>query len=118
MKKYYIPTSSLNFNNILSTESISPKIFYDRREFGYTRWFTVEENEIEEVTLLYSTPHIFACKDSDLEDHPMLIEINTDEEFKQISEDVFYTNKTIYLNPWDTIFYFFSEKVKLTVLSV
>lgn len=118
MKKYYIPTSSLNFNNILSTESISPKIFYDRREFGYTRWFTVEENEIEEVTLLYSTPHIFACKDSDLEDHPMLIEINTDEEFKQISEDVFYTNKTIYLNPWDTIFYFFSEKVKLTVLSM
>jgi hypothetical protein len=78
----------------------------------------VEENEIEEVTLLYSTPHIFACKDSDLEDHPMLIEINTDEEFKQISEDVFYTNKTIYLNPWDTIFYFFSEKVKLTVLSM
>jgi len=48
----------------------------------------------------------------------MLIEINTDEEFKQISEDVFYTNKTIYLNPWDTIFYFFSEKVKLTVLSM
>lgn len=118
MKKYYIPTSSLNFNNILSTESISPKIFYDRREFGYTRWFTVEENEIEEVTLLYSTPHIFACKDSDLEDHPMLIEINTDEEFKQISEDVFYTNKTIYLNPWDTIFHFFLEKVKLTVLSM
>ena len=78
----------------------------------------MEENEIEEVTLLYSTPHIFACKDSDLEDHPMLIEINTDEEFKQISEDVFYTNKTIYLNPWDTIFYFFSEKVKLTVLSM
>lgn len=118
MKKYYIPTSSLNFNNILSTESISPKIFYDRREFGYTRWFTVEENEIEEVTLLYSTPHIFTCPDSDLEDHPMLIEINTDEEFKQISEDVFYTNKTIYLNPWDTIFHFFSEKVKLTVLSM
>ena len=118
MKKYYIPTSSLNFNNILSTESISPKIFYDYRKFGYTRWFTVEENNIKKVTLLYSTPHIFTCPDSDLEDHPMLIEINTDEEFKQISEDVFYTNKTIYLNPWDTIFHFFSEKVKLTVLSM
>lgn len=118
MKKYYIPTSSLNFNNILSTESISPKIFYDYRKFGYTRWFTVEENNIKEITLLYSTPHIFTCPDSDLEDHPMLIEINTDEEFKQISEDVFYTNKTIYLNPWDTIFHFFSENVKLTVLSM
>lgn len=118
MKKYYIPTSSLNFNNILSTESISPKIFYDCRKFGYTRWFTVEENNIKEVTLLYSTPHIFTCPDSDLEDHPMLIEIKTDEEFKQISEDVFYTNKTIYLNPWDTVFYFFSEEVKRTVLSM
>lgn len=118
MKKYYIPTSSLNFNNILSTESISPKIFYDHRGFGYTRWFTVEENDIEEVTLLYSTPHTFTRPGSDLEDHPMLIEINTNEEFQQLSEDVFYTDKTIYLNPWETMFHFFSEKVKQIVLSM
>lgn len=32
--KYYIPTSSLNFNNILSTESVSPKIFYGKEDLA------------------------------------------------------------------------------------
>ena len=43
MKKLYIPTSTLNFNNILSSESISPKAFYAIRGFGYSRWQEVEE---------------------------------------------------------------------------
>ena len=34
MEKIYIPTTTLNFNNILSTESISPAIFYEKRGFG------------------------------------------------------------------------------------
>lgn len=41
MKRFYIPTSSLNFNNILSSESISPKAFYTARSFGYGRWVSV-----------------------------------------------------------------------------
>lgn len=82
--KYYIPTTSLNFNNILSTESLSPKAFYDKRGFGYSRWFTVEENCIEYVTLLYDAPHMFKRPISDIEDHPMLLEIDTDEIFNQL----------------------------------
>ena len=34
MAKYYIPISSLNVENILSTESISPACFYQYRQFG------------------------------------------------------------------------------------
>lgn len=116
--KYYIPTSSLNFNNILSTESLSPKSFYERRGFGYSRWFPVEENSIEYLTLLYDTPHMFERPKSDMEDHPMLIEIDVDDEFPKVTDGVYYTDKTIYLNPWQTKFIFFTEKDKTTALSL
>lgn len=116
--KYYIPTSSLNFNNILSTESLSPKSFYERRGFGYSRWFSVEENSIEHLTLLYDKPHMFERPQSDIEDHPMLIEIDTDDEFPKVTDGVFYTDRTIYLNPWQTKFIFFTEKDKATALSL
>ena len=116
--KYYIPTSSLNFNNILSTESISPKSFYERRGFGYSRWFSVEENSIEHLTILYDKPHMFERPQSDIEDHPMLIEIDVDDEFSKLADGVFYTERTIYLNPWQTKFVFFAEKDKTTALSL
>lgn len=116
--KYYIPTSSLNFNNILSTESLSPKSFYERRGFGYSRWFPVEENSVEYLTLLYDTPHMFERPKSDMEDHPMLIEIDVDDEFPKVTDGVYYTDKTIYLNPWQTKFIFFTEKDKTTALSL
>jgi len=118
MKKYYIPTSSLNFNNILSTESISPKSFYDKRGFGYSRWFVVDENNIDSVILLYDTPHEFVRPQSDIEDHPMLVEITTDEEFTCLKEGIYFSAQTIYLNPWQTRFIFFSDKVCTTVLSL
>ncbi|MDY5859325.1 MAG: hypothetical protein SPK09_08930 [Porphyromonas sp.] len=119
MKKYYyIPTSSLNFNNILSTESVSPRAFYSQRGFGYSRWESVKENNFDGVTLLYSTPHMFTRPASELEDHAMLIEVETDEEFPELSEGIFYTDKTIYLNPWQTKFYFFTQQVLTTVRSL
>jgi len=116
--KYYIPTSSLNFNNILSTESISPKAMYKKRGYGYSRWFTVEENNIEHTTLLFDTLCVFDRPISDIEDHAMLIEIISDDDFPKLPNGVYYTDKTIYLNPWQTRFIFFSDKVKRTVMSM
>ena len=118
MKKYYIPTSSLNFNNILSTESISPKAFYGKRGFGYSRWWPIDENNMENITLLFDSPHMFERPSSDMEDHEMLIEINTDDEYNKLTDGVYYSDKTIYLNPWQTKIYFFSDSVKRTVLSL
>ena len=104
--KYYIPTSSLNFNNILSTESISPKAMYKKRGYGYSRWFTVEENNIEHTTLLFDTLCVFDRPISDIEDHAMLIEIISDDDFPKLPNGVYYTDKTIYLNPWQTKIHF------------
>ena len=118
MVKLYIPTSTLNFNNILSSESISPKAFYSIRGFGYPRWAEVEENNNENVIMLYSQPFSFVRPESDMEDHPMLVEIVTEESFSMVSEGIFCCDHTIYLSPWHTRFIFFSPQDKLVALSL
>ena len=118
MKKFYIPTSTLNFNNILSSESVSPKAFYARRGFGYSRWTEIPENNVDNAILLYEKPFRFVRPESDMEDHPMLIEVYADEDFSSIKNGIFYTDHTIYLSPWRTRFIFFSEQDRQIVLSM
>lgn len=118
MKKLYIPISTFNFNNILSSESISPKSFYRYRGFGYSRWLSIEENNVDNAILLYDKPFRFSRPTSDVEDHPMLVEIITDENFPQIVDGIYYSDHTIYLSPWRTKFIFFSEQVKRIVMSL
>lgn len=113
-KTLYIPTSTLNYNNILSSESISPKSFYEKRGFGYKTWTSIPENNIDNAILLYDKPFSFSRPICDVEDHPMLIEIITDKEFPSIDEKegIYYSDHTIYLSPWRTRFIFFSEQHK------
>lgn len=118
MKKLYIPTSTFNFNNILSSESISPKAFYKLRGFGYSRWLEIPENNIDNVILLYDKPIGFNRPNSEVEDHPLLVEIYSDEDFPQVMNGVCYSDHTIYLSPWRTRFVFFSEQDKRTTLSL
>lgn len=75
MKKYYIPTTSLNFNNILSSESVSPHSFFERRGFGYPRWFNIPENPLENSIVLYENFGCFDLPVTDVESHPMIIEV-------------------------------------------
>lgn len=119
MKKLYIPTSTCNFNNILSSESISPKAFYALRKFGYSRWTNIPENDNDNVILLYEEPFAFSRPKSDTEDHPMLVEIETDEEFPQTRvQGVRYSDHTIYLVRRCTHFIFFNEQDMRTTLSM
>lgn len=119
MKKYYIPTSTLNFNNILSSESISPKAFYEKRNFGYSRWTVILENNLENAITLYDSLCYFERPQSDLEDHALLVEVELEEnDVKPLEKGVFYCDKTIYLTPSSTRFIFFSERVKKIALSI
>ena len=98
-KKLYIPTSTLNFNNIMSSESISPATFYTNRRFGYKRFEKVEPNKLDNLLLLYDKYPIFEINDKELENYPLVIEIDTQfisEECVQEKDDVFFTTKTIY----------------------
>ena len=99
MKKFYIPTSSLNFNNILSTESVSPKAFYECRKFGYARWTSIPENSCDFVITLYDHPGSFVRTQTDLEDHPLLIEYSTEEEFTKVGDGIYACDHTLYFNP-------------------
>ena len=119
--KLYIPTSTLNFNNIMASESISPAIFYSIRGFGYKRFDKVAPNNLDNRIILFDKYPVFYINDKELENYSLVIEIDT----KTISEDiiceygngVFYSEETIYLNPFSTQFIFNNESEKRSTLS-
>lgn len=124
--KLYIPTSSLNLNNILSSESISPASFYRCRGFGYSSIYKIDLNPFENSILLYENCPKFEIAKSDLENHAMVIEVETDDCGCDLSshlkptpnEGVYQLGKTIYLNPYSTKIYFFSVQHYRTALSL
>ena len=122
MRTYYIPTSSLNFNNILSSESVSPKAFYQNRSFGYSRWAAIPENPFENSTVLYDQIGFFDRPKSDFEDHPLLIEVLLDDaqesRLVSIDEHAYLYDGTIYLDPFSTRILFYSENDKRIALSL
>lgn len=122
MKKYYIPTTSSNFNNILSSESISPKSFYLTRSFGYQRWDNIPENPFNHSIVLYDELRSFKRPSSDIEDHPLLIEIALDESVEnslvKMDEHLFLSDHTIYIDPFSSRLIFFSEEDKKIALSL
>ena len=123
--KLYIPTCTLNFNNIFSTESISPASHYASRGFGIKRYYKVEANNLDNVVLLYSKyPHY--CVDSgDIENSAMVIEIESEDycknKFIKVNEkdgvEVYVSNTTIYLNPCHCLVYFFSYQDRQSALT-
>ena len=123
--KLYIPTCTLNFNNIFSTESISPKVFYQRRGFGNKRFYSVEANSLDGVVLLYSKYPRYEVEDSELENYPMVIEIESDDypagiitkQDTHSGVDVYVSASTIYLNPFHTKIYFDSYVERQGVLT-
>lgn len=119
-KKLFIPTSTLNFNNIMSSESISPAAFYAHRRFGYKRFEKVAPNNLDNLTLLYDKYPIFDINDKELENYPMVIEIDAQDmidDSVQEKEGVFFTSKTIYLNPFSTHIIFRTETERTSSLS-
>ena len=118
MRKFYIPTSTLNFNNILSTESISPKAYYGKRGFGYSRWATIPENPFDNAIVLYDNLCYFDRPKSDIEDHPLLIEVELDESQLKQAGGYWYSDHTLYFTHRTTRFLFFNKKDKTITLSM
>lgn len=119
--KLYIPTTTLNFNNILSSETISPKAFYGKRGYGYKRWETVAENCLENGILLYKEPFSFNRPSNGLDDYPMLIELEMDEseiaELEPCGDWGYKSSHSLMLTPVTTRFIFFSEGHKRIAMS-
>jgi len=100
--KLFFPTSSLNFNDIFATESISPKSFYSERVFGTSRHFITNRVLGPNQILLFSSIPLFTLMNGDSYDEvPMVLEVDIDTtkySVQKISDNVFSYNETIYFN--------------------
>ena len=110
--KYYIPTSTLNVSNILSSGSISPYSYYGKRQFGIKTFEPIKECErFRDQIILFRKYPLFSII-SDKESYPMCIEIEIPENLVAQSniQDICYVCETIYLSPQSVFFVFNSEE--------
>lgn len=117
--KYYIPTSTSNFNCLLADESISPCGFYQKRSFGYRSFTKVPHNDNETYLPLFVSCPVFELPD-DTPGFPLVLEMDSslinESELRQGScEDgaIFYTDKTLYFNPFNVRFIFRNQRERI-----
>lgn len=113
--KYYIPTSSLNLDNILQSESISPYSFYAKRITGYNSIEVLPELRGIDKLILFSYPVRFTINDPNRYNFPLLIEIEdgsqlTVDKLNMESEGVYSFSTTFYLTPTNCRFFFYAER--------
>lgn len=76
MENYlFIPVNSLNFNNILSSESISPASFYEKRGFGFRRFERINANPLPNSILAYTKVVAIETPKSDREEYPIYLAV-------------------------------------------
>ena len=116
--KLYIATTSLNFDTIMSTESVSPATFYYRRGFGIKLFYDKASFCLPNSILLTDVCPIFSISNKEVEHRPMILEIDDnnypDDYFKKVKEDddidVYQTSKTLYLTPSSCRILFTSQR--------
>lgn len=121
----YIPTTTLNFNNILSTGSISPAAVYAARQFGYKQFEVVEPNPFRNVILLYDRYPEFVLEDADRDDHPLVLRLRADRLPSKLEKQsgrkndatVLACAETIYFDPTSADLFFPSGQVQRTALT-
>ena len=110
MERYYfIPISSLSLNNVLSSESISPPVFYNKRGYGFKRFEKVMANPFNNTLLAYSSIPILVTPKSDREEYPLYIAIpkgyiNKAKETNENGISIKQIDGSIYLN-WTECFF-------------
>ena len=118
-QKYYIPTSSLNFNNIISSESIAPVEYYAKREYGIKRFVDIFNGQYKNNIILSDRLGYYCRPISDIEDHPMVVETVMDEnDIQPLGEGFYKYWKPIYITPYNTRFIFFTEQDRLVTESL
>lgn len=122
--KLYIATTTLNFDAIVSTESISPASFYQLRRFGISLFYDKASLMKPNSILLTDVFPYFSINRDEVAHRPMVIEIddsNYPGMFNKVKDNngysVYQTGQTIYLSPLSSVFYFYSEGDKRATLS-
>lgn len=107
---YYIPVNSLNFTNILSTESISPASNYGKRGFGFRKLERINANPFNNSIIAYSKIPLLEEIKSDREEFPLYLSVPLNY-FSKYSKQYFIgdisliqTDETVYLNVKECFF--------------
>lgn len=117
--KLYIPTSTLNVSNILSSGSISPISFYGERQFGIRFFEPIKETaNWRDAIILFANYPTFTIV-SEKESHPMVLEVELQEECvrKSNTEGIYYSTQTIFITPRIVKFFFNLPADKSSALS-
>lgn len=121
--KYFIPTSTSNFNCLLADESISPCGFYQKRSFGYRSFAKVPHNDNEAHLPLFVSCPVFELPD-DAPGFPLVLEIDSslinESELRQGScegSTIFYIDKTLYFNPFNMRFIFRNQRERIETVN-
>lgn len=125
MDYLYIPTTTLNFNNILSTGSISPAGAYAVRRFGYKQFEVVEPNPFRNSLLLYDRYPAFTIEATDRDSHPLVLRLRADrlpeslvkQPGRKSDVHVYSCDETIYFDPSSVDFFFASSDAKQIALT-
>lgn len=118
---YYIPTSTYNFISIVSSESFSPANYYVQKFLGAKNISFVDifNGQFRSNIILSDQLCMFTRPPSDVEDHPMIIEVWLDEsEVTPLGDGFYSTDKTIYITPYNCRFLFFTEQDRLVTESL
>lgn len=122
--KLYIATTSLNFDAIVSTDSVSPSSFYQQRGFGIPFFYDKASFCLPNSILLTDAFPIFSINRSEVEHRPMVIEIDDSYYpyyFKKVKDNgdysVYRTERTIYFSPLSCKVFFFSEADKRATIA-
>ena len=118
--RLYIPTSSLNADNILSCECVAPAGECRKRDFGYAHFEVLEElYPYEHCTLAFTKVPTFSIADPSRENYPMVVEMEIPDIEKAglVSLDVvvegaeiFATATPLIVSPTHTRLLFYEKK--------
>ena len=84
--KFYLPTSTLNFDAIYSSMCIMPPRYYCDEAIWFPRYFKTDVDLSDDVLVLYSVPIIWEIPDDDSVNYPMLIEVDSSIIDRQLSD--------------------------------
>lgn len=123
--RLFIATTTLNFDAIMATESLSPVSFYERRGFGISLFYPKASFQLKNSILLFDAfPH-FKISDQEVEHRQMVIEIDDSNypvgTFKKVKDNdgfsVYQALSTLYISPLSCKIYFYTERDRATTLS-
>ena len=115
--KLFIATSSLNIDNILSTECIAPLSFYNARNYGYNTFCGLDFIPFKNVLILFSKIPYFEIRDDEHDSRPIVLEVDIDEKtipLSHVSENdgvhVYSLDCVLNLSPFNTKILFYNVK--------